>query len=1008
MSMNSEVHAPATLRWPVAEPDFRALFDALPDYIAVLDHQWRVVAISDGYLAAMDRSRFEVVGQRAPAALNLHVTARRSLEAALRAVFADGHEHKLHIDGRWLQSQSTGGPGAFDIVHTAMSHTGSQPRFVVQRVADVTEFAALRRAKDDACAAEARKMAFFTNISHELRTPLALILGPTETLRETTLNRRQQHDVEVIARNARTLAARVDDLLDVAKLEAGKVGLRYTHTDIAQVLRLAASHFDHRAAAQHIDFHIEAPATQPGDVDVEKLQRAILNLLANAFEATPDGGKICVSLSRTDNPDWLSVAVADSGPGISEAMHERVMQRFGQVPKGDGAASQGTGLGLSITRELLQLHGGEVRIGASPSGGALVTLSWPRHAPQGTVVHRSTLAEALTTQPNLARALPQPIVGQPLVLLVEDNVDMAHFITHVLTPEYRVICVSDAATALRRAKVIRPDLILSDMNVPRRHRATAVASRHSGAQPVDPPEHAGGEALLTAVRNTPQLDTVSVVFLTARADDTLRARMLRAGAQDYIVKPFYADELRSRLSTLIGVDRARQLLQAEAASGAHDLEVLAAEVASQRRRAAFLADVSRHLADSLDYDTTLQRISRLALPTLADICIIDVVDAHRRIKRVQVAHVCPEKEMQAQELMGHPPSWDDLQPSAQVLRSGRSLMTEVLTDALVARAHLSDECRVAVERQKIQTLLAVPMRAHGRTLGVICLGGIKPGRHFTHEDMECAEAMAERAAFALDSARLYRDAQAALASRDDFLMIAAHELRTPLTSLMLQIHTVHRRATQALQGHPDQAALEQRLQCLSKQSDRIAHLIDAMLDVACIASGHFAVNLAPVNFVEVVRDVLQQLETSGDLARSHCAVQTETPESIIGQWDRTRLEQLLHHLLANAIKYGAGQPVHIALIDKPKEVVLRVQDRGIGIDKHAQAHIFERFARAISTHNYGGLGVGLYVVRQIAEAMGGRITVESTPGGGATFTVYLPRGRSCAPAAWPAAADVFH
>jgi signal transduction histidine kinase/DNA-binding response OmpR family regulator len=660
---------------------------------------------------------------------------------------------------------------------------------------------------------------------------------------------------------------------------------------------------------------------------------------------------------------------------------------------------------------LLRLHGGEVSIDTAVEGGALLTLAWPECAPSGTAVAEMRAA-APPTQPAMPPAAQSdPQANQPLILVVEDNVDMAHFIAHVLTPGYRVICVRDAYAAVRRARAIRPDLILSDMNVPKRRTkkesdATSSLQPHISGFAGDRFEAAetGGEALLCAVRCSPQLDSVPLVFLTALADDTLRVRMLREGAQDYILKPFYADELRARLGTLIGVDRARQLLQAEAASGAYDLEVLAAEVTSQRRRSAFLAEVSRHLADSLDYDTTLERISRLALPTLADFCVIDIVDEHRSIKRVAAAHACEKDNVLVQALMPFAPAWDDAQPSAHVLRQGRSWLADVMTCELIDQAHFSPECRQAIDRIGIQTFIAVPMRAHGRTLGVICLGGTQQGRHFNQEDLEFAEAMAERAAFALDSARLYRDAQAALASRDDFLLIAAHELRTPLTSLMLQIHTVNRRMSQACIEPSIKDGLQHRMQCLSKQSERIAHLIDAMLDVACIASGHFAVNLANVDFVEVVREVLNQLETSGDLARSHCDVRTQTPKKIMGQWDRNRLEQLLHHLLANAIKYGAGQPVHIFLHETEKEVTLTVQDRGIGIDEGAQSRIFERFARAISTHNYGGLGVGLYVVRQIAEAMGGRIGVQSQPGGGATFTVVLPRSRSLVPVAWPAPA----
>lgn len=437
-----------------------------------------------------------------------------------------------------------------------------------------------------------------------------------------------------------------------------------------------------------------------------------------------------------------------------------------------------------------------------------------------------------------------------------------------------------------------------------------------------------------------------------------------------------------------------------------DLSELADEVATQRRRAAFLTEISRRLADTLDYDTTVQRIAQLALPSLGDYCAVDVVDARRRVSRLAVAHTCPEHDALLQELQHYDPAWDSPQPSARVLRTGRSELLAVITPNILTSHVIDPHHADIIARLGLHSHMAVPLRVHGRTLGVLSFGLIRPRPPLNEEDLRLAEALAERASFALDGARLYRDAQAALAARDDFLLVAAHELRTPLTSMQLQIHTLRRRAAKALGDHPSAPWVDERLDLLRRGGDRLGQLIDAMLDVASITTGQFKMTLESCDICQSVRTVVAQLEASGELARSKCTVRVEAPGSIRGNWDRLRMEQMLHHLLANALKYGAGFPVEVHLHNGATRTQLIVRDHGIGMAEGAEERIFERFARDISTRNFGGLGVGLYVVRQIVEALGGNITVTSAPNAGATFTVELPLNAASAPQEWPASAPV--
>jgi signal transduction histidine kinase len=174
-----------------------------------------------------------------------------------------------------------------------------------------------------------------------------------------------------------------------------------------------------------------------------------------------------------------------------------------------------------------------------------------------------------------------------------------------------------------------------------------------------------------------------------------------------------------------------------------------------------------------------------------------------------------------------------------------------------------------------------------------------------------------------------------------------------------------------------------------KQLKRLSDLIGDLLDVSRISSGQMRLQWEPVDIAAVVREVSTRLEP--EATRAESSVTLEIPEGLNIHSDRMRLEQVTENLLTNAIKYGAGKPIHVRLEASPERVTLSMKDQGIGIAPEHQARIFERFERAVSERNYGGLGLGLYITRTIVEALGGTIRVDSQPGQGACFTVELPR-----------------
>ncbi len=497
------------------------------------------------------------------------------------------------------------------------------------------------------------KTQFFATVSHELRTPLALILGPLEQLRaQDGLTQEQQHNIDIMARNARTLLKHVNDLLDISRLDAGKMELHAVDLDLARLVRLTASQFEALAHERQLIFTVQTPATLPAHADPQAVQRAVVNILANAVKFTPAGGAVSCIVHAEDA--WITIAIADSGPGVPPAMRTAVFDRFRQ---GDGGTTRhfgGTGLGLAIARDVVELHGGTITLGDAPQGGALFSIALPLVQPvEGAplIEEESEQIETLTRQTleelrpvaSTSAIIPTPgaptrvsggmdvgIVSEtqaPLVLVVEDNQDMRHFIAHALAPTYRTATARDGQEGLEQALALQPDLIITDVMMPR----------------------LSGDQLVRAVRARPQFDGVSVVILTAKADDDLRVRLLLDGAQDYLLKPFSSEELHARVGNLIALKRMRDVLQQEVAGQREDLVDMAREIIARRHEAeaatrakdTFLSHAAHELKTPLTSllgnlqlaDLRVQHL--LASPDSAAIAttLTRVHDLHRRADR---------------------------------------------------------------------------------------------------------------------------------------------------------------------------------------------------------------------------------------------------------------------------------------------------------------------------------------------------------------------------------------
>lgn len=257
-----------------------------------------------------------------------------------------------------------------------------------------------------------------------------------------------------------------------------------------------------------------------------------------------------------------------------------------------------------------------------------------------------------------------------------------------------------------------------------------------------------------------------------------------------------------------------------------------------------------------------------------------------------------------------------------------------------------------------------------------------------------AEELGARVAMALENVRLYRTTQEAVRLRDDFLSIASHELRGPLSTLQLAMQGIDSGVVAAVPP-----PLGKALGLAARQVDRLSKLVDELLDVSRLRAGQLYVALEEVDLGAVVADVLERLGPA--LRHAGCPVEVDLPRGVIGVWSSTRLAQIVENLLSNAMKFGRGATIEVRGQVSDGVARLIVRDHGIGIPADRLPFVFDRFERAVSPEHFGGLGLGLYIVRQIAQALGGGVRVESVEGEGSTFTLELPLAGPAASALEP-------
>ncbi len=402
----------------------------------------------------------------------------------------------------------------------------------------------------------------------------------------------------------------------------------------------------------------------------------------------------------------------------------------------------------------------------------------------------------------------------------------------------------------------------------------------------------------------------------------------------------------------------------------------------------FLVEASALLAASLDYETTLQSVARLSVPFIADWCIVYVVDDDGSIRPIDVTHGGDASQVElVWELERRKHRDPDGETGvANAIRTGQSILyQDISQSALTATPGEMEHFRVARELG-LESAMIVPLVARGRTRGAITFATSTPGRHYGLSDLALAEDLAQRAAFAVDNARLYREAQEANRLKDEFLATLSHELRTPLTSILGWTNLL--RSVKF-----DEATAARALETIERNARSQKQLVDDLLDASRIITGKLRLDLKPIGLEQVVESACAVALPAARAKDIELKVVLEEPEQTVAG-DAERLQQVVWNLLSNAVKFTPeGGRIEVRLARAGTQARISVTDTGEGIKAEFLPFVFDRFRQAdqTTTRMHGGLGLGLAIVRHLAELHGGTVAAASAgEGQGATFEVRLP------------------
>ncbi len=385
------------------------------------------------------------------------------------------------------------------------------------------------------------KTQFFSNISHEFRTPLTLILGPLERIRTMVSSREVKEGLDVMHRNGQRLQRLINQLLDLSRLDSGRIELQPSEQELVTFLKGIWAHFEQAGKDRSIGYSMTTDCEHYWTrFDRDKLEKAIFNLLSNAFKFSQEGGTIILDL-KTDPDEGVKIRVLDTGRGIPQEQLTHIFDRFYQADATLDRKHEGSGIGLALARQFVELHDGTITVESKEGQGSTFTIELPleelSEAPaenellHGVLVDSPTSFSTIGSKQHNLESLTATSDDRPLVLVIEDNPDMRQYLWNVLNDTYNVLEGVDGLHGRKLAFKEIPDLIVSDIMMP----------------------GLDGQELCQQLKQDERTSHIPIVLLTARAGEKAKLEGLETGADDYITKPFSPEELKARVKNLIAL-----------------------------------------------------------------------------------------------------------------------------------------------------------------------------------------------------------------------------------------------------------------------------------------------------------------------------------------------------------------------------------------------------------------------------------------------------------------------
>ncbi|MBE9583264.1 response regulator [Mucilaginibacter sp. JRF] len=886
------------------------------------------------------------------------------------------------------------------------------------------------------------KTAFFSNVSHEFRTPLTLMLGPLEDLlNRATLSEDIKAPIESTHRNALRLLKLVNNLLDYSRVEAGRTQAAYQQADLPVLTTDLASSFRSiiEKAGMQLDVHTGQLDT-PAYVDRQMWEKIVLNLLSNAFKYTLQG---IIGVTLFQENKHVVLQVKDTGVGIPEKELPHMFERFHRVENSAGRTHEGSGIGLSLVHELVHLHGGEISVESTEGAGSIFTVKIPlgkTHLPQDHVLEVakeidssalkgafiqeafSLLQEETQSQHSGTNgSAPGSITAhqdftiskETRILIVDDNADMRAYLNRLLEPYFTTVIAMNGADALNKIHEQKPDLVLSDIMMP----------------------VMDGKAMLEHLRKSTDTQRLPVIFLSARAGEEARIDGLEAGADDYLVKPFSAAELLTKIRAQIKISKTRTHAEQQLRSLLTEAPVA---ISIYRTPEHIIEFANNRMLQYWGF-TAPESFGRPLLELLPVLKQQGFTEIMKNVYETGERFVSTDQPVRLTKSGKEEITYIHL--TIEPLRNEDQLITGLIavaadvTGQVIAHqelAKVTDTLKLSLEAANLGTwrtdwgtdnlfVSDIARSIHGIPLGTdlsfnATLDVVVP-EHRDRFVKAIQDAVDTKGRFSEDyqiqpfdgskrrwlnsTGKVELDKQGEVAGvigtilditeskedsqrKDDFIGMVSHELKTPLTSL--------KGYTQLLQVNArrnDDNFAKEKLDKVNAQIGKMTNLITGFLHVSRFEAGKIHLNKTNFDLSALVEETVEEIRSS---FTSHQIILSGI-NTITVNADRDKISSVIFNLISNAIKYSPnGNDVNIDINNNGKEAIIGVRDNGMGIKPEDQQKLFDRYYRVENSQmrNIGGFGIGLYLSAEIIKRHNGSIWVESEFGKGAEFLFTLP------------------